>query len=37
MKSLTTSTVSLLQLPVCTAQGGSGSFKDKKPIGGWLL
>ena len=25
------------QLPVCTAQGGSGSFKDRKPIGGWLL
>ena len=24
-------------LPVCTAQGGSGSFKDRKPIGGWLL
>ena len=20
-------------LPVCTAQGGSGSFKDRKPIG----
>ena len=24
-------------VPVCTAQGGSGSFKDRKPIGGWLL
>ena len=24
-------------IPVCTAQGGSGSFKDRKPIGGWLL
>ena len=24
-------------LPVCTAQGGGGSFKDRKPIGGWLL
>ena len=20
-------------IPVCTAQGGSGSFKDRKPIG----
>ena len=24
-------------IPVCTAQGGSGSFKERKPIGGWLL
>ena len=24
-------------LPVCTAQGGSGSFKDRKHIGGWVL
>ena len=21
-------------LPVCTAQGGGGNFKDRKPIGG---
>ena len=26
-----------MNLPVCTAQGGSGSFKDRKLIGGWLL
>ena len=24
-------------VPVCTAQGGGGSFKNRKPIGGWLL
>ena len=24
-------------IPVCTAQGGGGSFKERKPIGGWLL
>ena len=24
-------------IPVSTAQGGSGNFKDRKPIGGWLL
>ena len=22
-----------MYIPVCTAQGGSGSFKDRKPIG----
>ena len=22
-----------IRIPVCTAQGGSGSFKDRKPIG----
>ena len=26
-----------LKLPVCTAQGGGRSFKDRKPIGGWSL
>ena len=24
-------------LPVCTAQDGGGSFKDRKPVRGWLL
>ena len=26
-----------IDIPVCAAQGGGGSFKDRKPIGGWLL
>ena len=27
----------LMFLPACTTQGGGGSFKDRIPIGGWLL
>ena len=26
-----------ITVPVCTAQGCGGSFKDRKPIGGWLV